>query len=185
MKFAIGRFILCLAVLLPFSAIAKEPANVMPITSAVVTGLDNAIAQAKKNANVSVYFPTVMPRVGRNKHFFANSDTSQVKYGINYRINIDGSPNCHGIHYCNIAYVMAKQGTKYDTYYDRNGKPITVPVTLTNNIQGYYTPGHPMADYFPASMQWIDKGVHYTISWDAIENSLIAVTNSAIVAGPR
>lgn len=162
---------------------ANSPSMVSANT--IIQGLDNAVAQIKLKTTVPVIFPTIIP-TNQNLHtYFANSDLSQMQNGIDYTINVDATQNCSGAHYCNIGYVRAQKGGNPQVNYDMHNKQLTVSVILANNTKAYFTPGHAMADFFPAEIQWRDKNILYTLTWNTDQNSIIKMANSAIVAGPR
>ena len=81
---------------------------------------------------------------------------------------------------------------------DMSERPITERIKLKDNIDGYYTPGHPMADYWPPSLQWAYKDALYDLWWSGVRmddedkmaattrQDLIKMVNSAIVeASPK
>lgn len=169
------------------SALATEQAAFVSSKQAV-RGLTKLIAQLKTKTDVPVLFPTVVPQSPDKSPYYASTDLSVAKYGIKYIINVDATKDCNGAHYCNIGYLKAERGTKLQIYRDRTNKEITTNIALTHNINGYYTPGHPMGDYFSPNIQWISKKVLYTINWnpapgiseEAIRNLLTTLANSAI-----
>ncbi|CAN5329847.1 hypothetical protein BH10PSE19_BH10PSE19_07530 [soil metagenome] len=157
-------------------------------TNNAIPGLSKLIAQIKPKSDVPVIFPTVVPKSPDNDYYYVSTDPLVAKYGINYIINVDATKDCKGAHYCNIGYLKAERGNKLQIYRDRTNKEITTTLVLTHNINGYYTPGHPMGDYFPPNIQWVNKKVLYTISWNpapglseaTMRNLLVTLANSAI-----
>lgn len=148
-----------------------------------IQDLTNTLAELKKKTNVPVIFPNVVPPPSNNVKYYASSDLSAVSNGIAYTINVDSSKDCNGAHYCNIGSLRAEQGGNPQIFYDRNNKEITVIVALSNKTKGYYTPGHAMGDYFSPNLQWRNKNVLYTLSWNQNLNSaerdtLIRMVNS-------
>jgi hypothetical protein len=76
-------------------------------------------------------------------------------------------------------------------------RPITDRIKLRDNIDGYYTPGHHMADYWPSSLQWAYKNTLYDLWWSGVRmddeekmasatrQDLIKMVNSALEASPK
>jgi len=154
----------------------------------IIPTLDLTIAEIKKHSTIPVLFPQLLPDDMKHPIYYssvgqlANPDTKS------YLMNIDYTPDCKGVHVCNVGYLLAKLGEKPTMMNDMQNKSITEIVTLAKNIQGYYTPGHAMGSYFPPSLQWEQNGVLYTLSWDdhlAKKDTMIIMANSAIAAGER
>jgi hypothetical protein len=149
-----------------------------------ISGLDKALADAKKDSTITVEFPAVIPKTKQS--YFASYDTNSKQYGFSYMINVDSTADCHGVKYCNVGIVSAKENAEIDKMKNRSNKVITTKVMLADGMDAYYTPGHAMGDYFPASIQWMDNKVLYMISWNidskAAKDSkalLITMANSA------
>jgi hypothetical protein len=146
----------------------------------IINNLDVVIKTVKQQSSILVRFPALVPKTDSSKKYFSSADLTRKSQGIDYLINIDSTEDCNGIHYCNIGTVRAKSGAKPETYLDRDNKIITYPVILDNHLKGYFTPGHAMADYFSANIQWQEKGVLYQITWDTNKETIIKMANSAI-----
>lgn len=162
------------------SAYAAKPAVPADMVKAIskITGLEQALAAARKDAGVAVQFPAVIPKT--EKSYFANYDTGSKQFGFNYMINVDATADCHGVKYCNVGMVSARANAAVDKMTNRHHKAITVAVKLADGTSAYYTPGHAMGDYFPASIQWVDHKVLYMISWNFATGS-VKDTRAALV----
>jgi len=157
--------------------------NMMPAKS--IVGLTKAINQAKKASSLPVLFPKKVPRDSTIKTYYASTSLTNIPHGVNYIINVDRTKKCHGAHYCNIGTLFAETNANPQVRYDRNHKEITVPVKLSNNYKGYFTPSHAMGDFWPAMLQWRNNGTLYTLSWNVNpptkeKATLITMANSII-----
>jgi hypothetical protein len=148
----------------------------------MIQNLNKVIEEVKKTTSVPVLFPSIIPK-DPVKTYYASADLSSQKYDINYLINVDSTPECNGVHACNVGFVKAEKGAKIHAYRNMQNKDITVLVILLNNIKAYYTPGHAMGDYFTANIQWLQDHILYTISWPTEQDGLTKMANSAIAAG--
>ena len=104
-----------------------------------------------------------------------------------YRLEIDGAEPCDGANVCLFALFTGVRG----------GKPYGGPVALAHGIGGRYSPIQCGASCSPASVDWVQGGVLYTIQANpAVENrpgpaagavraALVAAADQAIAAGPR
>lgn len=153
------------------SAFAFDETQDMVSASDQINNLTSVLAAAKKDAKVTVEFPAIIPETKNNVKYFASLDQASKQYGFSYMINVDSTADCHGVKYCNVGMVTARVNAKVDMQTDRKNKVITVPVDLADGLKAYYTPGHPMGDYFPASIQWMDNDVLYMISWNVQSTS--------------
>ena len=181
-------YVLCVITFLIVSSTSqarpKKDMVLIPANS-MITNLEIVIKEIREQTSVPFRFPYKVPASNHSKKYFASIDFSRSVQGLEYRINIDATADCHGIHYCNVGTVTAKSSNKPTIYRDKNENIITVPVKLTHNIQAYYTPGHAMADYFSANIQWQEGGVLYQITWDTNKKAMIAMANSAIHANEQ
>lgn len=142
---------------------------------------------------IPVLFPTIIKgEIG--KVYFAYTDlqdnfkSSAPK--ARYSINVGYTPGCFA-HYCTLGYINAELKGQMTSDYTlkHEGEKTTeievqkVPVTLANNIKGYYTPGFTAAGYVEPKVQWTYKNVLYTIQWaTADQKDLVQMANSAIMA---
>ena len=100
---------------------------------------------------------------------------------------IDGAPNCHEANACLFAVFLAQRG----------GTLIGRRLTLRGGIRGAFKDISCGASCSPASVDWIEHGVLYTIQANVITESeppdgpnllpatFLAAANQAIAAGPR
>jgi hypothetical protein len=98
-----------------------------------------------------------------------------------YRFDIGAVRHCGGANACFIASFRAKRG----------GKPTnTRKVDLKRGRQGYFEPLSCGASCAPASIEWVDDGVLYTIEGKfgtkkSERRVFTRLANSAILKGPR
>ena len=155
--------------------------NNLVLAHNLINSLTKELIQAKQKTDIAILFPKRIASDPANKKYYAFADLTASP---GYRIYIDSTASCHGVHTCNIGTVTAELGGNPTIYYDMNNKEITIPVILTNNLKAYYTPGHAMGDYWPPRIVWRDKNVLYTISWQLnpaiAQQAIIAMANSML-----
>ena len=100
--------------------------------------------------------------------------------GGTYRFDIGAVRRCGGANACFIASFRAKRG----------GKPSNPRKVQLKGRHGYFQPLRCGASCAPPSIQWVKKGVLYTIEGkfgtkDTERRVLIRLANSAIGRGPR
>ena len=144
----------------------NDAINRMVNTNNYIVDYDKAVSHAKKVSQVTVEFPTFIPKPKSAKKYYASFDENSRQYGFEYMINIDETPDCHGVKVCNIGIISARKSDEINMMKDRKNKLITKPVMLADGINAYFTPGHAMGDYFPADIQWKDGAAVYMISWN-------------------
>lgn len=151
-----------------------------------IEGLDNTLAKVHRQTGVVPEFPAFIPKPANNKKYFASDDESVRKNGFTYMINVDSTKLCHGVRACNVGSVSAQPKTKVQMMTNRENKVITTEVMLADGTKAYFTPGHSMGDYFPATIQWEEFHTLYTISWNdgqksakLVREGLITMANSA------
>lgn len=148
-----------------------------PVTQKIPQ-IDTSLAGIKKQTALPVIFPQLLPKNNSNTSLFIYVEPIQANG--KYTIDIDSTADCHGTHYCNFGAVQAEKFAKPILYTDMQNRNITVPVKLTPKISGYFTPGHAMGSYFPANIQWQNKEILFSITYDTTKENLIAMANSAI-----
>jgi hypothetical protein len=152
----------------------------MAAVKPLVKNLDRVMQQAQAKSGKPVIFPGQIPIDKSIKQYYASASLTNVPLGVNYRINIDRKKKCNGAHYCNIGTLQVENKGQPQIFHDRNGKKITYPVKLALNYIGYFTPGHAMADYWPAMLQWRDNSTMYTITWNIDpKKERVAIINMA------
>lgn len=151
-----------------------------------IVDFEKTVLTANKKAHVPVEVPAFIPKPTGVKKYFASLDANSHQYGFEYMINVDSTSNCHGAKYCNVAILSAQKTDKVDMMKDKNNKAITKAVMMADGTNAYYTPGHAMGDFFPASIQWVDNKVLYKITWNAgkesasdMQDYLVTMANSA------
>jgi hypothetical protein len=106
-----------------------------------------------------------------------------------YIVSFDRAQDCSGVTECSFGSI---QGTRLSgnevplsevfqyasDYGNQKG-----PVTLANNIQGYFAPAEPGL-YDPATVVWDENGVRYrAVLYMASKDDVLAMANSAIQRG--
>ncbi|MCK4609196.1 MAG: hypothetical protein KAT71_06930, partial [Gammaproteobacteria bacterium] len=128
--------------------------NLPPNIHKVLTGL-------QQKTDIPVVFPSRLPTPPAHTAYYVSTEVT--KRG--YTIYVDSSKDCHGVHSCNIGMIKAETGANPVIYYDMQNQELTKSVILNQNRKGYFTPGHPMGDYWPTRLVWRDKNILYTIIW--------------------
>lgn len=177
---------LFLNVFSPLVFAENDAINDMVNTDNYIIGYNKAVEQAKKMSHINVEFPTFIPKSKTEKKYYASFDANSQKYGFEYMINIDSTPDCHVVKYCNIGIFSARKTEKIEMMKDKKNNVITKPVMLADGIDAYFTPGHAMGDFFPANIQWKDGQGVYTITWNgemetkhSVQDFLVTMANSA------
>jgi len=171
--FALGIFML-----------QAKAAEGLEASNNLVANLASTLADLKQKTNLPIKFPSILPQPTEVKHYFTSYELLPAEQGTGYTISIDATADCHGIHVCNFGYLTLQQGANPQIYHDMNNQEITIPVKLNRDRKGYFTPGHAMGSFFPATLVWRESSVLYTLSWSLAPNeerkSLIAMANSII-----
>jgi hypothetical protein len=106
-----------------------------------------------------------------------------------YRINLAFTGNCDPFNPCTIGSFIANPvASVYEP-----GDMFTKDVALAHSIRGYFTPSRCDGTFCtPAKIEWDWEGFSYKIELKGVgqdvneeEAAMIAIANSAIVAGPR
>lgn len=183
-KFIIAILVLNVSAMPVFAD--NEAINNMVDANDYIVGYKKAVKQAKKISSVPVEFPAFIPKPESDKKYYASIDEKVHEYGFEHWINIDYTPDCHGVKVCNAGIISARKIDKIEMMEDRNNKLITKPVMLADGIDAYFTPGHPMGDFFPGNIQWKDGKAVYSMSWrghidpsDSERDVLVTMANSA------
>jgi hypothetical protein len=169
-----------------FSCSAWSANSALVPATSVIKNLDQTLTTIKNDGNKTVVFPTLIPPAKNLKQLFSSSDLTLKAQGFAYIINADATPTCNGAHYCNIGSLTAKTKGEPRMYKDRQDKVITVPVKLANGIQGFFTPGHAMGDYWAPTIEWKNNNMLYSLRWNAKvsgmseQEMMVAMANSAI-----
>lgn len=137
--------------------------------------LGSRIARVKRrDGGLVVLLPTTMPLPTPD---FTASTAKKGSYGL----EIDGVEPCHGANVCLFALFTGQRGAKL--YGSR--------VALSHGIRGGFADIQCGASCSPASIDWIEHGVLYTIeanpnvTRDGLAPVFVAAANQAIKAGPR
>jgi hypothetical protein len=163
-------------------AVGQTPAAAHGATNVEVVQLLGARVEsvARDDGGVPVLLPTTMP--------LATPDfTASRANDGSYTLEIDGEEPCDGANVCLYALFSGQRG----------GKLYGSPVKLSHGIAGAFADIRCGAACSPASIDWIENGVLYTIeatpaidyhqhvSPDASRTVFITAANQAIDAGPR
>ena len=183
----IKNFFILTIIAISSTAFAEEITLVL--SNKAIQNLDKTILEVRKQIHFNksfsdeelsppsfVNFPEKIPAM-KDKLYSGFSTYGKNKRG--YVITIDYTPDCHS-KLCNAGSLLFQQDGNPIIYYDRENKIATVPVTLHKGIQGFYTRGFAMADYWHTNIQWRDKEVLYTLTWNNPEDkdAFIKMANS-------
>jgi hypothetical protein len=147
----------------------------------VPAALSARIAKVKRHdGGVAVLLPTTMA-LGRP--YYTASGASSGRY----RLEIDGSEPCNGANVCLFALFTGVRG----------GHPYGRPTALAHGVAGHYAGIQCGAACSPASIEWMQQGVLYTIEANpsvvyhpnvaggVVAAAFVAAADQAIDAGPR
>lgn len=143
---------------------ASRPVNLIGLLAPQIT--------KAKTGPVAVLLPsTLAADAPASKLYAAGGRTAH-----GYDIQLAYAPNCHDATACFLAEFWGNPGRI----------SLKTAVTLAHGITGAYHGISCGASCAPATIQWKESGVLYTIQWRAgTRASMIALANSAITAGPR
>ncbi len=170
------RIILIAMLLIPCLSFA---ATKMVTAKKAITNLPSALTKLTLKSDAEITFPHKVPMTSKKK-YYASAQTTKSGYVI----YVDSTPECHGVHNCNIGSITSEKVGNPQIYYDMQNKEITIPVTLVSGHRGYYTPGHAMGDYWPPRLEWRRDNILYTISWQldnkTAQDTLMYMANTTL-----
>jgi len=147
----------------------------------VLAALSARIATVKRgDGGVAVLVPATMPL---QRPYYTASSASAGRY----RLEIDGAEPCNGANVCLFALFTGERG----------GHLYGKPIALDHGVAGRYAQIQCGAACSPASIDWIEHGVLYTIEANpsvedhpnvaggVVRAAFIAAADEAIDAGPR
>ena len=147
------------------------------------------IDELKTLSSIPVIFPGKTPPRTDNFYMSYASDAIHPDFNQYWRLNVDATPDCHGIHVCNIGFISAEKNAKINLHYHSlpdNKDHLKERVKLKNNINAYFTPFHIQASGVNPTLEWSVSHVLYTLSWripsaDPAEQKkiLVEMANSA------
>ncbi|HBE18833.1 MAG TPA: hypothetical protein DEG17_18995 [Cyanobacteria bacterium UBA11149] len=169
-------------------ALEKQP----PVADLLV----DSLPQIRGETDALILLPSELPMSKQPIYLINEVD------GSSYRINLFLTRNCHtetrpsnSISHCGLGYFMANPIPPVYQPADM----FTKEVALANSIRGYFTPSR--CDAFlqanrglcrAARIEWDWQGFNYKIELKGVgrdvgeeEAVMIAIANSAIIAGPR
>ncbi|VVC76979.1 hypothetical protein AQUSIP_23060 [Aquicella siphonis] len=186
------RFLCCLSILFmimghAYAAQSKTPQLVT--ADKVIRNLNQVIEQVKKQSQLSVMFPTSIPK-GEQPTLYAMQSSLYDKPDYNqfWEITVASTPDCQ-MHGCVVGSLSVNTKGKLEKEYSQppfgqNNKPLPKQeVKLENGLTGYFTPGHAEADWHAPALEWQMNGVLYTLSWDMPGDAkmvLVKMANSAL-----
>lgn len=91
-----------------------------------------------------------------------------------FTITIGTSPDCEA-KVCTVGSLKMEYMENPSIYFNRDNQQMTRQVALGHHINGFYTHGFAMADYWPANIQWRDQEVLYTLNWSGVEDQKLFV----------
>jgi hypothetical protein len=150
---------------LPAAGAAKTPPPVN-----LLQVLAGPLAKAE-SGKTPVLVPSRLNAGFRPSHLYAGGGRSHGGYDI----QLGAAPDCNDATACFVAEFSAGKGTLgfRDT------------VALSKGIVGSFHPISCGASCGPATIEWIESGILYTIQFGAGQKQLVALADSAIDAGPR
>jgi len=153
------------------AAVALAASALAATTVSLPALLAPQIAKAKAG-KVAVLIPATLRADAPAAKLYAAGGAT--KHG--YDIQLAYAPGCFDATACFLAEFWGNPGKIY----------LKTAVILTRGIHGAFHAISCGASCAPATIQWKESGVLYTIQWRAgTRASMIALANSAIKAGPR
>lgn len=147
----------------------------------VLAALSARIATVKRDdGGVAVLLPATMPL---QRPYYTASSASDGRY----RLEIDGAEPCNGANVCLFALFAGVRG----------GHLYGEPIALDHRVAGRYAQIQCGAACSPASIDWVEHGVLYTIEANpsvedhpnvaggVVRAAFVAAADQAIDAGPR
>jgi hypothetical protein len=180
-----------LFLMLAFSGVSHASEQRWMFSAKYIDNLNPTLAEAKAKiqytqsfsggklpSNLFVAFPDKIPF--STTHLYA--DFISLKSGDGYVLEVAAKPGCEMSKACTVGKLLLQWRANPVIYYDLHNKQATTPVLLHQGIQGFYTHGFPMADFWPANLQWRYKEVLYTLTWANLENKkmFVQMANSII-----
>jgi hypothetical protein len=155
--------------------LAPAAASAATYTYDVPDLLEKPLVAVKKVTKIDVLLPAQI--TSEFRHLY----TSGKGRSGSYRFDIGATRGCNGAGACFVAELTGRRGAKPDN---------PRKVTLRNGRRGYYRPVHCGASCAAPSIEWVQRGVLYTIDAKLGTKStdrriLTRLANSAIRNGPR
>lgn len=183
----VGRVIsVCIGLTGLTNALAGQP---------VIVHQKEIVANLRQHSNLQpIIFPQKIPPAAVTPLYMSMSGAgSQPDYNQFWQLNVDATPECHGVHVCNIGFISAeKNGKLAPNYYSLpDQKHLKQTIQLQHHITGYYTPFHVQASGVNPTLEWKINHVLFTLSWQIQASPaqqkriLTTMANSAIANDPR
>jgi hypothetical protein len=156
-------FVAALAIVAPALA-ASSPANLLKALAVQIT--------SAKKGRVAVLLPTTLSADAPASRLYGSGGATSRGYDI----QLAYARNCFDATACFLAEFWGNPGKIY----------LRTRVALALGIAGAYRGISCGASCAPATIQWKESGVLYTVQWRAgTKATMIALADSAIEAGPR
>ncbi|MDF0556551.1 hypothetical protein [Kamptonema sp. UHCC 0994] len=177
-----------LGMIMSLAILGIASASVMAQSKQVIQSLSNQkqlYGQARSSRQVAVLFRPLLPKLQRETkvpillpselEFFSQLGQSIYVEGRGetngYKIQLGRVPNCQGVTACFFGYFEAKRGGIRNPNADKE-------VRLTKGITGYFVEMPRRV----SAIEWMYKGVLYTMQLKTDESTIIQIANSAIEA---
>ena len=155
----------CLAGLLAGPALAATHTT----TANLLRVLAKPIASARRG-KARVFVPATIDAYSSPHLYGSGGATSQ-----GYDIQLANAPDCHDANACYVAEFSAGPGKAIKG----------AVVTLARGLRGRYAASVCGASCNPATLEWSEFGINYTIGYIGTKRQLVALADAAIKAGPR
>jgi hypothetical protein len=175
--------------------VIRRPASLLLVTALALAGLAGVASAAGQNISVldvlgsnvaKVKAKTTVPvRVPSTlRVYFSRSKIFPIKPTAStnsYTMEIGIGRHCNGANVCYIAGFYAQRGAK---------PAFKRKVGLTQHRTGYFKPLTCGASCSPPELEWIQRGVLYSVAYKGSDQAheksyLVSLANGAIKAGPR
>ena len=157
-------------------------------STTAITHFDEVKITLMKQTDIPVLFPQKIVVSDKQKLFASKEpSSSDPSRHSGYRLFIDSTAECRGVHVCNVGSMAAELAQNPQIYYDVHNKEITEPVMLEQDTKAYYTPAHAMGRFWPTMISWRCQNVLYTLSWNLNPSNqkqqITDMANSALATG--
>lgn len=138
-----------------------------------INNLDHAktrLSQLQKLSDLPVIVPSQIPAPQHGQTFYISysSYANHPNYKQYWQINVDVTPDCHGMRICNIGLISAESPSTISPYYEtlpNQKKQLKERVALPGHINAYFTPFHIAAGAVNPTLEWRQKNIKYTLTW--------------------
>ena len=149
---------------------ASAAAGAAPAPVALPPLLAKQIAAAKRGG-IEVLIPAQLDAGLPASRLYGSGGKS----GKGYDIQLAAAPGCADATACFVAEFWGGAGKLN----------LATRLTLARGIQGAFLASRCGASCAPATIEWLEFGHRYTIQFMGSRSALVALANSAVMAGPR